>query len=90
MLLLAVGLIALCLIAAPQPANVGWIALIVGFHFFAFGATRVWPRAIIAPATVIVIFGTAGLILSATPQLGWARLVSGELTASSSSAAPCT
>jgi hypothetical protein len=80
LVLLGIGLWGLRALGAPQQANVAWIVLIVGLHFFAFRIAGVWEHGVTVPATLLVVFGLAGLGLAASSDPEWTSFVSGVLS----------
>ena len=77
---LVAGLTILRVLGAPQPANVAWIAFVVGTHFFAFAWAGIWSQRILVTAAAVTILGLAGLLLLATPDVAWIPFVSGVLS----------
>ncbi|WP_129294207.1 hypothetical protein [Streptomyces lydicus] len=77
--LLIGGNLALRAAGAPEQTAVAWTALIVGLHFVALSA--VWKRRSIAvPGLALTALGVTGLVMAATPAVGWVPFVSGVLS----------
>ncbi|WP_150241701.1 hypothetical protein [Nocardiopsis quinghaiensis] len=61
---------------APMQANVAWIALVVGLHFFPLA--RYWrARSILGVAVYMTVLGAVGLAMAFTGYPEWVPLVSG-------------
>ncbi|WP_304452817.1 hypothetical protein [Nocardiopsis sp. YSL2] len=73
------GIQALRLLDAPDQANVCWIALVVGLHFFPLA--RYWrTREILVVALYLSVLGAAGLAMVFSGHPAWAPFVSGVLS----------
>ncbi|GAA1446924.1 hypothetical protein [Nocardiopsis tropica] len=64
---------------APMQANVAWIALVVGLHFFPL-ARRWRARSLVFTAAYMSVLGLAGLAMAFAGYPGWVPLVSGAVT----------
>ncbi|GAA1007121.1 hypothetical protein [Nocardiopsis tropica] len=73
------GILALRALDAPMQANVAWIALVVGLHFFPL-ARRWRARSLVFTAVYMSVLGLAGLAMVFAGYPGWAPLVSGAVT----------
>lgn len=70
------GIQVLRFLDAPMQANVAWIALVVGLHFFPLA--RHWRiRALGYAAAFMTVLGLAGLAMAFTGSPEWVPLVSG-------------
>jgi hypothetical protein len=77
--LLVAGFFVLGLLDAPVPANVAWIAAVVGIHFAALASA--WKtRSILVVGVVLTVLGGTGLALLGTTALPWVPFVSGVLS----------
>ncbi|RKS06911.1 hypothetical protein DFP74_2561 [Nocardiopsis sp. Huas11] len=73
------GFQVLRLLGLPEQANVCWIALVVGLHFFPLA--WYWrTREILVVALYLSVLGAAGLTMVATGHPDWAPFVSGVLS----------
>ncbi|MFD6948975.1 hypothetical protein A6A08_02970 [Nocardiopsis sp. TSRI0078] len=64
---------------APMQANVAWIALTVGLHFFPLA--WYWrTRSILGAAVYMTVLGAVGLAMAFTGHPDWVPLVSGVVT----------
>lgn len=73
------GIQVLRLLGLPDEANVCWIALVVGLHFFPLA--WYWrTREILVVALYLSVLGAAGLVMVVTGHPAWAPFVSGVLS----------
>jgi hypothetical protein len=77
---LALGFVVFLMVGAPPQIYLPWTTLVVGVHFIAFWLAGVWGGSITRIASVLILLGIAGLLLTATPAIGWVPFVAGVLS----------